>query len=36
MHQLWQHPSERQGHTLAMHDQMIGSLNDQQLAFCQI
>ena len=36
MHQLRQHPSQRQGHTLAMHDQMIVSLNDQQLVFCRI
>ena len=36
MHQLRQHPSQGQGHTLAMHDHMIGSLNDQQLVFGQI
>lgn len=36
MHQLRQHPSQGQGHTLAMHDHIIGSLNDQQLVFGQI
>ena len=36
MHQLRQHPSQRQGHTLTMHDHMFGSLKDQQLVFFQI